>query len=170
MVAKGFRADSRLCAATLLFLLGLVTTACGTSSFDSGAPTTAATSSTSSTSTTIASILPATGTIPGADLETVANPSDIVATAQRAVADWTSAETPCYPSKAEALAARDQFARVASYLAKARIAARSISNLAAFKSIIAIELDYRKVAAKSLSSISSCRISPRECLRRTRRR
>ena len=148
MAAKGSRVNSRLCAATLFSLLVLVSAACGTSSFDSGAPTTAATSSTSSTSTTVASILPATGTIPGADLETATNPADIVATADRSVADWTSAETPCYPSKAEALAARDQFARVASYLAKARMAARSISNIAVFKSIIAIELDYREIAAK----------------------
>ena len=104
--------------------------------------------STTSTSTTIPSILPATGTIPGTDLESATNPADIVATAERSVAGWTSTTTPCYPSKAEALAARDQFARVASYLAKARLAARSISNLGAFKSIITIEADYRKVASK----------------------
>ena len=148
MAAKGFRANSRFCGLTLLFTLSVALAACGTSSFNSGAPTTTLSHSTTSTSTTIPSILPATGTIPGTDLESATNPADIVTTADRSVAGWTSTTTPCYPSKAEALAARDQFARVASYLAKAHLAARSISNLGAFKSIIAIEADYRKVASK----------------------
>ena len=148
MASIGFRANSRFSGLSLLITLGVALAACGTSSFNSGAPVTTAPQSTTSTSTTNPSILPPTGTIPGTDLESATNPADIVATAERAVTGWTSSTTPCYPSKAEALAARDQFARVASYLAKARLAARAISNLGAFKAIIAIEVDYRKVASK----------------------
>lgn len=148
MAVRGLRSAQRSCSATFLIFLGFLLAACGTSAFESGAPTTAAPSTSSSTSTTVPSILPASGTIPGANLESAKNPTDIVATAERAVADWSSTKTTCYPSKAEALAARDQFARVASYLAKSRLAARSISNLGAFKSIIAIEADYRLAASK----------------------
>jgi hypothetical protein len=123
-------------------------TACGTANLTSDRSSTTASTSTTSTPTTIPSILPPSGTIPGVDLQSATNPSDIIATAERAVAVWSSTETPCYPSKAEALAARDQFARVASYLARARLSARSISNLAAFKSVIAVELEYRGLASK----------------------
>lgn len=131
-------------ATSLLILVGL--SACGTSTFESGASTSTTTEETTSTSSTVPSILPSQGTIPGADLEDAANPADIIATAQRALAEWTTTQTPCYPSKAEALAARDQFARVATYLTKARLAARAIQSLAAFKEVITVEADYRDIA------------------------
>ena len=133
-------------AAVLLLLVSL--SACGTSTFESGVSTSTTAGETTSTSSTVPSILPGKGTIPGADLEDASNPADIIATAQRALAEWTTTQTPCYPSKAEALAARDQFARVASYLAKARLASRAIQSLAAFKEVIEVEADYREMAGK----------------------
>lgn len=130
------------------FAIATLLASCGSSSLTSSATTTTVTGPTSTTSTTMPSILPADGTIPGADLDSAQNPNDIVATARRALATWTSASTPCYPSKAEALAARDEFARLAAYFAKARDASRAIANLGAFKEVIDIESEYRQLAAK----------------------
>lgn len=145
------RRENRLATAfrpiALVALATLGLAACGSSSLGS-LPTTTSAGPTTSTSTTIASILPPDGTIAGADLEAAINPNDIIATARRALATWTSTSTPCYPSKAEALAARDEFARLAAYFAKARTAARTIANLSAFKEVIGIETQYRQLAGK----------------------
>mgnify|MGYP003334247897 CR=1 FL=1 len=99
------------------------------------------------TTTTLPSLLPSSGTIPGNALADVVLGSDLVATAARAIDAWKAITVECYPSKAEALAARDQFTRVASYLAKARSAARALADADVFKSLIATEDAYREFAA-----------------------
>ena len=93
------------------------------------------------------SLLGAEGTIPLPDLEITRRGSDLVESARRALATWKDTPVECYESKAEALAARDQFARVATYLARARIAARGLADVSAFKETIAIEVAYRTYAA-----------------------
>lgn len=94
----------------------------------------------------IPSLLPTEGTIPLADLGTAQRGDDLVESARRAVSAWQDAPVECYESKAEALAARDQFARVGTYLAKARAAARDLADVSAFKDTIAIEAAYRAYA------------------------
>jgi len=95
----------------------------------------------------VPSLLGAEGTIPLPDLEITRRGSDLVESARRALATWKDTPVECYESKAEALAARDQFARVATYLARARIAARELEDVSAFKETIAIEAAYRTYAA-----------------------
>lgn len=99
------------------------------------------------TQTTVPSLLPSDGTIPLADLARAGRGDDLIESARRAVATWQDAPVECYPSRAEALAARDQFARVATYLAKVRAAARELSDSGAFKESISIEASYRTYAA-----------------------
>ena len=126
----------------------VMASSCSSPSVDTTASSVAPSASTSSTtSTTIPSLLPTEGTIPLADLGTARRGTDLVESARRAVATWQDAPVECYESKAEALAARDQFARVGTYLAKARIAARDLADASAFKEAISIEGEYRTYAA-----------------------
>lgn len=101
----------------------------------------------STTTTTVPSILPVEGTIPLAGLADARRGDDLTATAQRALAVWRDAPVECYPSKAEASAARDQFARVATYLGAVRAAARVLADVPSFKEAIATEAAYRDFAA-----------------------
>lgn len=110
-------------------------------------PPTTPPSTTSSTTTTIPSLLPVEGTIPLPDLASVRRPAELAESARRALAAWQDSPVECYGTKAEALAARDQFARVGTYLAKARIAARDLADAPAFKEAINVEASYRTFAA-----------------------
>lgn len=126
----------------------VMASSCSSPSVDTTARSTVPAATTSSTTTTtIPSLLPSEGTIPLADLGTARRGTDLVESARRAVATWQDAPVECYESKAEALAARDQFARVGTYLAKARIAARDLADASAFKETISIEVEYRTYAA-----------------------
>ncbi|MFM7094811.1 MAG: hypothetical protein ACKOYL_09710, partial [Actinomycetota bacterium] len=121
--------------------------ACG-SSGDANPTTTSETpATTTAPSTTLASMLPASGTIPLAQIGDVVRSDDLVATAQRALQAWRDAPVECLPSKAEALAARDQFIRVETYLGKVRGAARDLLSATAFKGLIDVEAAYRSYAA-----------------------
>ena len=121
--------------------------ACG----DSGGavPTTTVSGSTTTVAptTTLPSQLPATGTIPLAEIGDVERGDDLIATAQRALQAWRDAPVECHPSKAEALAARDQFIRVETYLSKVRGAARDLRSASAFKGLIEVEAAYRSYAS-----------------------
>jgi hypothetical protein len=72
---------------------------------------------------------------------------DLVTTAQRALEAWRGVTAECLPSRAEALAARDQFIRVETYLRNVRAAARELRSAAAFKALIDVEAAYRSYAA-----------------------
>lgn len=125
----------------------VVLAACG--SDDEARPTTTSASPTTTiaTTTTIPSMLNGNGTIPLAQVAEVKRGDDLVTTAQRALRAWQGTPAECLPSKAEALASRDQFIRVATYLGKIRAAARDLRNAAAFKELIGIEAAYRSYAA-----------------------
>ena len=136
-------------AASLTAMLAL----CAFSACSSdGDQTTASTASESvsttgpTTTTTLPSILPSDGTIPLPELGDVVRGDDLVATAERALRAWSDVPAECLPSEAEALAARDQFLRVATYLGKVRGVARDLQNAAAFKQLINIEASYRAYA------------------------
>lgn len=133
-------------AAAVAVVAGLGTS-CGSGSGSQSADTTSTTLESTTTSTTVASILPSEGTIPLADLATAQRTDELMTTAQRAFAFWKDAPVECYPSRAEAVAARDQFARVATYLAAVRSSARRLADAQAFKEAIAIEAEYRTYAA-----------------------
>ncbi|MFM2114743.1 MAG: hypothetical protein RI908_484 [Actinomycetota bacterium] len=107
------------------------------------APTTTATPPT----TTLPSLLPPDGTIPLAQVVEVRRGDDLVTTAQRALEAWRGVAAECHPSKAEALAARDQFIRVETYLRNVRAAARELRSAVAFKELIDVEAAYRSYAA-----------------------
>ena len=126
----------------------VMVSSCSSPSVDESASSIVPSSTTTPpTTTTVPSLLPPDGTIPLADLANARRAGDLIETARRAVATWEDSPVECYESKAEALAARDQFARVATYLAKARIAARELADASAFKETIAIEAAYRTYAA-----------------------
>lgn len=109
-----------------------------------GGPTT---TPTTTTTTTLPSVLPVDGTIPLPGLAEVARGDDLVATAERALRAWTDVAAECDTSRAEALASRDQFIRVATYLERVRGAARDLRDTVAFKRLIEIEASYRTYAA-----------------------
>jgi len=126
----------------------VMASSCSSPAADESARSTLPSSTTPpTTTTTIPSLLPSEGTIPLPELANARLADDLIQTARRAVAAWEDSPVECYESKAEALAARDQFARVATYLAKTRIAARDLGDVTAFKDTIAVEAAYRTYAA-----------------------
>jgi hypothetical protein len=128
--------------------LAIVTlAACGSSGGAESTTTGAEPTTTVASTTTLASMLPASGTIPLAQIGTVVRGDDLVVTAERALQAWRDVPAECHPSKAEALAARDQFIRIKTYLGKVRGAARAILDAPAFKSLIEVEAAYRSYAA-----------------------
>lgn len=130
--------------------LAFTVSSCSSTPDREAAPTSTIPSTTvsaTSTTTTVPSLLPTNGTIPLAQLGESASGVDLVESARRAVATWQDAPVECFESKAEALAARDQFARVATYLAKVRSAARDLGDAQAFKAAIETEAGYRAFAA-----------------------
>lgn len=144
MTARRWRAPVLLAGVAVVSMAS----SCSSPSVDTTARSTVPAATTSSTTTTTTpSVLPTEGTIPLADLGTARRGTDLVESARRAVATWQDSPVECYESKAEALAARDQFARVGTYLAKSRIAARDLADASAFKETIAIEGEYRTYAA-----------------------
>ena len=160
MVARRTRASQRhlfapkRLARTIGAVLGvaILATSCSADSPEQRTAPEAESSTTSpvtapSTTTTLPSILPPEGTIPLPLLKDALRTDDLVASSQRAVAAWKDSPVECYPSRAEALAARDQFARVAKYLANARTAARALASVTAFKDVIALEAEHRTDAA-----------------------
>ncbi|MFM8908310.1 MAG: hypothetical protein ACKOIZ_12045, partial [Actinomycetota bacterium] len=92
-------------------------------------------------------MLPGSGTIPLAQIGDVVRGDDLVGTAQRALEAWRDVPAECLPSKAEALAARDQLLRVGTYLGKVRGAAGDLLSAAAFKGLIDVEAAYRSYVA-----------------------
>lgn len=141
-----WRGASRLAAGVLIATLGAACSPSGdaatTTTGQTGAPTTSP-----PTSTTLPSVLPGSGTIPLAELADVQRADDIVGTAERALRAWSDVPAECSPSRAEALATRDQFIRVATYLERARGAVRDLRDTAAFKRLIDLEASYRTYAA-----------------------
>jgi hypothetical protein len=121
--------------------------ACGESSGTTPTTTISGSTTTVAPTTTLPSKLPATETIPLAEIGDVERGDDLVTTAQRALQAWRDAPAECHPSKAEALAARDQFIRVETYLSKVRGAARDLRSAPAFKGLIEVEAAYRSYAA-----------------------
>ena len=121
--------------------------ACGSSGDTEPTTTTADPTTTVATTTTVASMLPVSGTIPLAQISDVERGDDLVGTAQRALEAWRGVAAECHPSRAEALAARDQFIRVETYIRKVRSAARDLRSTTAFKSLIEVEAAYRSYAA-----------------------
>ena len=121
--------------------------ACGSSGEANPTTTSEPPATTTAPTTTLASMLPASGTIPLAQIGDVVRADDLVATAQRALQAWRDAPAECLPSKAEALAARDQFIRVETYLGKVRGAARDLLSATAFKGLIDVEAAYRSYAS-----------------------
>jgi len=121
--------------------------ACGSSGDANPTTTSEPAATTTAPTTTLASMLPASGTIPLAEIGDVVRGDDLVATAQRALQAWRDAPAECLPSKAEALAARDQLLRVGTYLGMVRGAARDLLSGAAFKSLIDVEAAYRSYVA-----------------------
>ncbi|MFM7410066.1 MAG: hypothetical protein ACKO3L_04600 [Actinomycetota bacterium] len=109
--------------------------------------TTANPPSTVAITTTVPSMLPGSGTIPLAQIGDVVRGDDLVGTAQRALEAWRDVPAECLPSKAEALAARDQLLRVGTYLGKVRGAAGDLLCAAAFKGLIDVEAAYRSYVA-----------------------
>ena len=128
-------------------LLLLTLGACGSSSGTGPAPTGLGPTAKVAPQTTLASMLPASGTIPLAQIGDVVRGDDLVATAQRALQAWRDAPAECLPSKAEALAARDQLIRVETYLGNVRGAAGDLLNAAAYKELIDVEAAYRSYVA-----------------------
>jgi len=121
--------------------------ACGSSGEANPTTTSETPATTTAPTTTLASMLPASGTIPLAQIGDVVRADDLVATAQRALQAWRDAPAECLPSKAEALAARDQLLRVGTYLGKVRAAAGDLLSAAAFKGLIDVEAAYRSYVA-----------------------
>ncbi|MFZ9697137.1 MAG: hypothetical protein ACO3C5_05820 [Ilumatobacteraceae bacterium] len=135
---------SRLVAALALGVLG----ACGASNGAQPTMTTVGPTTTGTRpTTTLPSLLPPDGTIPLSRLVEVERGDDLVTTAQRALEAWRGVPAECLPSRAEALAARDQFIRVETYLRNARAAARELRSAGAFKALIDVEAAYRSYAA-----------------------
>lgn len=144
MTARRWRAPVLLAGVAVVAM----SSACSSPSVvDEVAPATSLSTTTSTTVTTIPSLLPTEGTIPLAQIGDVARGDDLVETAQRALEAWRDVPAECLPSKAEALAARDQFIRVETYLRKVRGAAREILDAPAFKGLIEVEAAYRSYAA-----------------------
>jgi hypothetical protein len=131
--------------AATLALVALV--ACGAADEAEPATTIVGPTTTVAPTTTLASMLPVTGTIPLAQIAEILRGDDLVTTAQRALQAWQGTPAECLPSKAEALASRDQFIRVATYLSKVRGAARDLRSAPAFKGLIEVEAAYRSYAA-----------------------
>ncbi|MFM7745896.1 MAG: hypothetical protein ACKO8T_09580 [Actinomycetota bacterium] len=121
--------------------------ACGSSGEANPTTTSEPPATTTAPATTLASMLPASGTIPLAQIGDVVRADDLVATAQRALQAWRDAPAECLPSKAEALAARDQLLRVGTYLGKVLGAAGDLLSAAAFKGLIDVEAAYRSYVA-----------------------
>jgi hypothetical protein len=121
--------------------------ACGSSGEANPTTTSETPATTTAPTTTPASMLLASGTIPLAQIGDVVRADDLVATAQRALQAWRDAPAECLPSKAEALAARDQLLRVGTYLGKVRAAAGDLLSAAAFKGLIDVEAAYRSYVA-----------------------
>jgi len=124
-----------------------VIAACGPSGGANPTTTSAGPTTTVAPTTTLPSMLPSSGTIPLAKIADVARGDDLVVTAERALQAWRDVPAECHPSKAEALAARDQFIRVETYLGKVRGAARDLRSAYAFKGLIEVEAAYRSYAA-----------------------
>lgn len=131
-----------------LATLAIVTlAACGSSGGANPTTTSAEPTTTVAPTTTLPSMLPPSGTIPLAQIADVVRGDDLVVTAERALQAWRDVPAECHPSKAEALAARDQFIRVETYLGKVRGAARDLRSASAFKGLIEVEAAYRSYAA-----------------------
>ena len=140
------RGASRLAAGFLIAALGAACSPSGDAATTTLGPTEPSTTALPTT-TTLPSVLPGSGTIPLAELADVLRADDIVATAERALGAWTDTPAECSPSRAEALATRDQFIRVATYLERARGATRDLRDTAAFRRLIELEASYRNDAA-----------------------
>ena len=100
--------------------------ACGSPGGANPTTTSAELTTTVAPTTTLPSMLPPSGTIPLAQIADVVRGDDLVVTAERALQAWRDVPAECHPSKAEALAARDQFIRVETYLGKVRAAPRTL--------------------------------------------
>ena len=142
MVARTWRPTRPLATLAIVALA-----ACGSSSGANPTTTGAGPTTTVAPTTTLPSMLPSSGTIPLARIADVVRGDDLVVTAERALQAWRDVPAECHPSKAEALAARDQFIRVETYLGKVRGAARDLRNASAFKGLIEVETAYRSYAA-----------------------
>lgn len=142
MVARTWRPTRPLATLAIVALA-----ACGSSSGANPTTTGAGPTTTVAPTTTLPSMLPSSGTIPLARIADVVRGDDLVVTAERALQAWRDVPAECHPSKAEALAARDQFIRVETYLGKVRGAARDLRNASAFKGLIAVEAAYQSYAA-----------------------